>query len=163
MNNLEGFYYWLEELPLTLLIGGTWLFPLLESLHVIGAVLVFGAIVMADLRLLGVIGSSYSTRSFVQELVPWSVGGFVLALITGLGMFVTRASGYAHNSAFLWKMALLLLAAINIIYFHRWVFPRLLNIGNDSGMLASAKLSGGCSLLLWLGVMLAGRWTGHLI
>lgn len=161
MTTFESFTYWLEELPLSILIGETWLFPLLESLHVIGAVFVFGAILMADLRLIGLAGKSYAANVFVKQLLPWSIAGFVLAFITGLGMFITRAGGYLNNPAFLWKMALLALALGNIIYFHRWLKSRVEN-AVGSNLATPVRLSGLCSLVLWTGVMLAGRWVGHI-
>ncbi len=163
MNSLEEFYWWIEDLPLSIAIGSTWIYPLLESIHVLAAVMVFGAIFTVDLALLGIAAQSYSIQRLVKELVPWSVVAFVIAVITGVGMFITRVSGYLTNDAFLWKLFLLLIAGLNIFIFHRWILPSLSVLEGAGKEPLRARLSGGLSLLLWAGVMLAGRWIGHLV
>lgn len=163
MNSMLDFYYWIEDLPISIAIGGSWLYPLLESIHVLAAVFVFGAILTVDLALLGVAAQTYSIQRLVKELVPWSVIAFVIAVITGIGMFITRVSGYVENTAFLWKMFLLLLAGINIFIFHRFVLPSLSVLEGAGREPLRARLSGAFSILLWVGVMLSGRWIGHLV
>ncbi len=163
MNSLLDFYYWIEDLPLSIAIGGSWIYPLLESIHVFAAVMVFGAILTVDLALLGLAAQSYAIQRLVKELVPWSVVAFVVAVITGIGMFITRVSGYVSNKAFLWKMFLLCLAGVNIFIFHRLILPSLSVLEGAGKEPFKARLSGAISLALWTAVMLSGRWIGHLI
>ena len=163
MNSFEEFYWWIEELPLSIAIGSTWIYPLLESIHVLAAVMVFGAILTVDLALLGIAAQTYAIQRLVKELVPWSVIAFIIAAITGVGMFITRVSGYVENTAFLWKMFLLLVAGLNILIFHRWILPSLSVLEGAGKEPFRARLSGALSLLLWIGVMLSGRWIGHLV
>lgn len=163
MNSLEEFYWWIEDLPLSVAIGSTWIYPLLESIHVLAAVMVFGAILTVDLALLGIAAQTYAIQRLVKELVPWSVVAFIVAVVTGLGMFITRVSGYITNSAFLWKMFLLLLAGINIVIFHKWILPSLSVLEGEGKQPMRARLSGLLSLLAWVGVMLSGRWIGHIV
>lgn len=161
MNWLDNFCFWLEELPLSIVIGETWIFPLIESIHVIGAVFILGAILMADLRLMGLAAKSYSAATFIGQLLPWSIMGFIVAIITGLGMFITRASGYIYNPAFLWKMVLLVLACGNVIVFHKWLKTRVENAAGPN-FDVRVKLCAASSLILWCGIMLTGRWIGHI-
>lgn len=162
MSSLDEFCYWLEELPISLQIGSTWLFPFIESLHVIGVVFVLGSLLMVDLRLLGWAATSNSLTQMLRESLIWTWVAFILALITGLGMFITRAGGYLDNPAFLWKMLLLLLAGINMLYFHFRLLPRLDNNQNQKMPPPLYRMTGFMSLSLWVGVILAGRWTGHI-
>lgn len=160
---LNEFWLWLEMLPIAAEIGATWWFPFMESLHVLSLVIMLGAILMLDLRVLGWAALRYSISSLNRELVPWSAAAFFIANITGLAMFITRASHHVENPAFLIKMLLLLLAGVNIAYFHFRVL-RTVSLW-DSQMRAplTARLAAVSSLLLWVGVTLAGRWIGHIV
>lgn len=160
--SLVEFWSWLENLPIAVRIGESWWFPLLESLHVVGLAMVFGSILMVDLRLLGVAAKSYAVSVMSKELVPWTWGAFVLAVITGVGLFITRANHYAENPAFQIKCALLVLAGINMAAFHFGVFRRVTQWDVAQKLPTASKIAGAASLLLWASVVLAGRWTGHL-
>jgi hypothetical protein len=158
---LAAFWSSLEESAIAQRIGESWWFPLLESIHVVAIVLVIGSILMVDLRLIGVTARRYPVSRMSSELVPWTWAAFVLSVITGTGLFITRADHYADNIAFRWKFALLLLAGVNMACFHFGVFRRVANWDTARTPLA-AKTSAVLSLLLWAGVILAGRWVGHL-
>ena len=154
---------WLETLPLAEYIGGTAWFPFLESIHVLAAVFVFGSILMVDLRLLNVAARAYSLTRMSQELVPWTWGAFVVAVVTGIGLFMPRAGGYAENAAMQIKFVLLALAGANMALFHFAVYRHIPAAEISTDSTGVAKLAGAASLLIWSGVLLAGRWVGHLI
>jgi hypothetical protein len=153
---------WLEMTPLALRIGESWWFPLLESLHVLTAMFVVGSILWVDLRLLGVAAKRYPVRGYMGELLRWTWFAFAIALLTGIGMFITRAQGYAANRAFQIKLVLLALAAVNMVLFHVWI-QRDIERWNAASPSGAARFAGATSLALWIGITLAGRWTGHLI
>lgn len=159
----EEFWLWLESREISYRIGESWLFPFLESIHVLSACMVVGAILMLDLRLLGLAANRYGIERFAKELVPWSIGAFVVALITGVGMFIVRTIGYLDNSAFKLKLILLLLAGINMLIFHFGVFRSVNGWASAKVIPRAAKTAALLSLILWVGVMLAGRWIGHII
>jgi hypothetical protein len=161
--SLDDFWLRLEYLPLAEHIGATWWFPLLESLHVVSITLVVGAILMLDLRLMGVAALNQRVTDMLRELVPWALGAFVVAVVTGLGLFITRASAHMGNSAFQWKLVLLLLAGLNMALFHFRIHRSVKLWDTQTATPLSARLAGAVSLLLWCGVMLSGRWVGHLI
>jgi len=158
---LNEFWLSLEYLPLAGEIGATAWFPAMESLHVLSITFLLGAILMVDLRVLGVAGRAYSPGSMVSQLVPWAAGAFVVANITGLAMFITRASAHAANPAFQIKMGLLLLAGLNIAYFHFRAMPAILRAHDATILPVRARTAAGVSLFLWCAIMLAGRWVGH--
>src|ERR1700719_3574679 len=105
-----------------------WLFPLIESTHVIGLALVFGTIVIIDPRLLGIASTQRSFKRMASDILKWTWAAFALTALTGTLMFITNALVYYHNFFFRTKMLLLLLAGINILVFeltagrtiHRW-------------------------------------------
>lgn len=157
----ESFWAWLESTEIAIRIGESWWFPLLESIHVVAVTLVVGAILMVDLRLLGVAARRYTVSALASDLLPWAWAAFVLATLTGVGLFATRAYYYIGNLAFQAKLLLLLLAGINVAVFHMLI-ARNLDQWDQLAPPRAAKIASALSLLLWAGAMLAGRWIGHL-
>ena len=157
------FWVRVAEHPLSIAIGGSWWFPLIESIHVLAAVLVFGSILTVDLRLLGLAARRYDVSRIVRELVPWSQSAFAVSVITGAALFITSADRYIGNPAFLVKLVLLVLAGINIAVFHLRTFRTVADWERAPSAPFRAKLAGAASLGIWAGVMLAGRWIGHLL
>lgn len=160
---MNDFWLQLESHPLAAEIGATAWFPLMESLHVLCICVLLGAIVMVDLRVLGLAALRYPVQDLVRELVPWAAGAFVFANVTGLAMFITRASAHVQNPAFQTKMGLLLLAGMNIALFHFRALPAMLPSVNGGASPKLARCTAGLSLLLWCAIMLAGRWVGHVV
>lgn len=160
---MSEFWLWLEMLPIAQEIGATWWFPLMESLHVLSLVIMLGAILMLDLRVLGWTALRYSISSLNRELVPWSAAAFLVANVTGLAMFITRASNHVENPAFQIKMLLLLLAGMNIVFFHFRVLNTVSQWDSQARAPRAARLAAASSLMLWIGVTLAGRWIGHIV
>ena len=158
-----SFWIWLQDHPISAHIGYTWWFPLLESIHVIAIALVVGSIMTVDLRLLGLAGVRYPVSQVTRKLIPWTWAAFVVAAITGFGMFVARASAYVENPAFQIKFMLLPLAFLNMAYFQFRTFRGVDDWDTAREMPTAARAAGAASLLLWAGIVFAGRWIGHLI
>ena len=159
---LSDLWTWLEGLPLSQDIAISWWFPFLESIHVVAITMVVGSILMVDLRLLGFAARLYPASRIWRELVPWTWGAFILSLPTGFGMFMTRAGHYAGNPAFRLKLLLLLLAGLNMAIFQLRSIRSVESWDTNERPPTAARVAGAASLLLWAGVVLAGRWTGHL-
>ena len=154
---------WLQGHPTSQYIGFTGWFPFLESMHVLAIGLVVGTILMVDLRLLGMSALSYPVSRMVRELTPWTWGAVVVAMVTGVGMFVTRAPAYVENPAFQLKLVFLVLAFVNMTFFQFRTYPRVQAWERTAPMPAQAKAAGAASLVLWAAIIVAGRWTGHII
>ena len=84
-----------------------YLFPLVESCHVLGLTMVFGTIAIIDLRLLGVASTRRPFRRIASDVLKWTWAAFALTVFTGFLMFITNAAVYYHNFFFRTKMALL--------------------------------------------------------
>ncbi|MGE0874714.1 MAG: hypothetical protein AB7O31_08600, partial [Burkholderiales bacterium] len=98
-----------------------WLFPTVETLHIIGLALLVGSIAVLDLRLLG-LSRSIPVRRLAAHVLPWALGSFVLIVPTGLAMFVAHAGDYISNSTFVLKICLIMAAGANAAVFHAAVF-----------------------------------------
>ena len=159
----QPFWEWVQNWSLSQGIASTNWFPTIETVHVIAASLMVGAILWVALRLVGIGATMYPISTLNRELIPWAWGAFAIAVITGVGMFIPRASGHVLNPAFQSKMVLLVLAGINMAYFHFKLFRNIDQFDNSNSPPTSVKVAGALSLFLWSGVMLAGRWVGHII
>ena len=156
-----SFLKWLQGTGLAAGIRNSlFVFPLLESAHVIGLALVVGTIAVIDLRLLGLASIERSFRRMASDVLKWTWAAFALTALTGSLMFITNAVVYFHNVYFRAKMVLLVLAGLNILVFeltagrtmHRWdQAPSAPRIGR-----AVAALS----LVIWIAVIFAGRIIG---
>lgn len=160
--SIASFLESIENLQISQDIGGSIWFPVFESLHVLAAVFVFGSLLTLDVRLLGLTARDQPVSRLSKELLPWTWIAFVVALVTGLILFATRASAYYENIAMRWKALALLLAAINMSAFHFGPHRRVSEWDLAKQIPLAARSAGAASLLLWAGVMLAGRWIGHL-
>jgi hypothetical protein len=160
--SLADLWAWLEALPVSTHIGATAWFPLLESLHVLSSTFIVGSILMVDLRLVGLAGVRHPVSRIVREVIPWTYAASAISVVTGVGMFATRAAHYAGNVAFQVKMALLVLAAINMAVFHLVSARRIADWDAAASPSLAARLAGAASMILWIGIMLSGRWIGHL-
>jgi hypothetical protein len=135
-------------------------FPFLESVHVMALAVVFGTILVVDLRVLGVASRQRPFTVMSAELLRITWGAFAVSVLTGALMFTTNARVYAHNTAFQVKMVLLLCAGLNMAAFHltagknvaRWdTMPRAPGIG---------RLTAALSIALWVAIIFTGRVIG---
>ncbi len=161
--SLDGLLTWIGELPISAHIGETWWFPLLESVHVLASTFLVGSILMVDLRLLGLASRDQPVGRLAREVLPWTRGACVLAILAGIGMFITQPARYMDNRAFQVKLGLLVLAGVNMLVFHLRTFRGVVQWDTASETPVAARLAGACSIALWIGVLLAGRWIGHLL
>lgn len=135
-------------------------FPFLESVHVMALAVVFGTVLIVDLRALGVASRQRPFTRMSSELLRLTWGAFAVSVLTGALMFTTNARVYAHNTAFQVKMLLLLCAGLNMAAFHltagktvaRWdLSPRAPGVG---------RLTAALSIALWIGIIFTGRVIG---
>ena len=185
-NLLLDLLTWLGETDLSFYLGATIWFPILESLHVLVIVVLLAILLRLDLYLLNpgdnavrqakeqLIGRSSDITSnqasdqtnVVQDALSeikalttpiWIA--FAAAAGTGLGLFISRPVHYADNPAFQIKLALLIACGINVAVLHRYV---LAGWKPQEALPAHTHTAAIVSILLWISVVLAGRWVGHL-
>jgi len=95
-----------------------------------------------------------------KRLLPWAWAGFAVQVVTGTLLFSSEAVKVYTNPAFRLKMLLILLAGIQALVFHRTVYRGMTNWEQSPGVPAGAKVAGLVSLVLWTGVVAAGRFIG---
>lgn len=160
MPDAPAFCKWLEQ---SWVGGGVreslWLFPAIETLHLLGMAVLIATVATVDLRLLGWILRQQPVSLIARRLVPWSWKAFAVQVMTGLVLFSSEAVKVYGNPAFRLKMLLIVLAGIQVLIFDRTVYRNVANWDEGSPPV-SARISGAVSLLLWIGVVAAGRFIG---
>jgi uncharacterized membrane protein len=130
-----------------------WVWPTCETLHFIGMSLMFGVLMIVNLRLVGWLrGMSFAS---VHRLLPFGLMGFGINFITGMFFFIAASEQYTQNVAFHYKVVLLMLAGVNYlvltVYDEAWALPA----SADAPL--PGKLLGASALVLAVGVMYFGR------
>ncbi len=155
---IQEFCQWLYDLPWVVnLEESDNLFPIIESVHVLGIGLMAGTLITVDLRVLGATFRREPVRRIAQTLLPYTWMGFALMVATGLPLFAAESVKLIHNPAFLVKLVLLALAGINALLFHLTVYRNVDEWGSGATTPLSARLLAGTSAALWLSVIVAGR------
>jgi hypothetical protein len=134
-----------------------WIFDFTETAHTLGIVLVAGTIMLVDLRLLGLGLRGEPFSHVVSRIVPWTLSGFGLMFLTGGWLFSAEASKLYHSPAFRIKMVLLSMAGLNALIFHLTVYREAAAWDGLPVAPLRARLAGLFSLLLWIGIIAAGR------
>ena len=161
---MSGIWRTLEQLPWAIAIReGAYLFPMIESVHVLAIALVVGTIMIVDLRLLGLPDREKAVRRLTAEVLPYTWAFFGLAALSGGLMFMSRAAVYAAAVPFQIKFVCLALAGLNMAVFQRFTFRSVGAWDRRTPPPFAAKLAGALSLCLWLAVIVFGRWTGFVI
>ncbi|MDR2215389.1 MAG: hypothetical protein LBE59_06075 [Nevskiaceae bacterium] len=158
---MNSFIEWLQNTPLAVAVSEVW-FPYLESVHVIALAMVFGTIVIVDTRLVGLTSLNLRFTYLSDRLLPWTWGAFIVAAITGTALFTSNAQGYMANTEFIVKMFLLLLAGLNMLYFHK-VTLRDVASWDGGRPPQAARVAGYASLAIWVLVLVMGRWIGFTV
>jgi len=138
-------------------------FPSLIAVHLCGLLITTGTIFLWDFRLLGWGLRATPVSRVAKTLLPWTWAGFFVMLLTGSAMVCIEAGRLYPNTAFRIKLVLLLLAGLNVLTFHTTIFRSVSRWENDAVLPARARAAGAISLLLWIGLLTAGRAIGYTI
>jgi hypothetical protein len=136
------------------------LFPLIESVHVLAICLVVGSILAVDLRLLGVASRNLSVSRVTRGILPLTSCAFVVAVGSGGLLFISNATKYLGNGFFIVKLVLIGVAGINMAVFHAVSARSQPHWDDEARPPLAARVAGGLSILLWIGVVACGRWIG---
>jgi hypothetical protein len=137
-----------------------WLYPLVNTGHVVGIALLFGAIAPLDLRLMGC-WKSVPLDHLTRTLIPVAIVGLVLAVSTGSLLFLTRPRDYIDEPLFGIKMALLCAAVLNALMLRRSPRWKLVRVATSDNPRLAWRISAIASIVLWLSVITIGRLIGY--
>lgn len=153
---------WLEQTSVgTAIRDSLWLFPIIETVHIFGIILLVGATSILDLRLMGLTFRDESVSKIAGRFIPWALAGFIIQVTTGLLLFSSEATKMYDNLGFQIKMVLILIAGINALVFHSVAYQSVGKWDHDPVGPLSARAAGLFSILLWFGIVAAGRWIAY--
>ena len=159
--NLQPLWEALELSPVgDFIASSSWAFPTIETVHVIAIVTVIGTVMIMDLRLLGLTSKACSVIEMTNDTLPWTWGAFVLAAISGALLFVSKAHIYMIDPWFLWKIALIGVAGINMAIFHVFTWKSVHDWDSGCDVPRAGKIAGFLSLFFWLLVVFCARLIG---
>jgi hypothetical protein len=141
-----------------LVLDNPWVWPICEVFHFVGLCLLFGVVLLVNLRLLGFVrGVAFAD---VHLLLPWAMVGLGINIVTGMLFFLAAPGQYTQNPAFVWKIGLMLIAGVTLLY------PTMSEQAGGLTPEGRAPLSGriiaAASICLWIGVIFLGRFLPYL-
>ena len=160
--SLLPFCEWLAANPWSIALHESlFMYPLVESTHVLTLCLFAGTAVMFDLRLVGLAMRNIPASEVMARLLPWTRAGFAVMVITGVLLFFAIPVRSYQNIFFRIKLVFLVLAGLNVWLFHRGIYRRVHEWGAAPVLPRAARLAGLFSLILWAGVIVSGRLIAY--
>ena len=153
---MQSLIAWLVTTDLShFVLDSRWAWPIAESLHFMGLVLLVGTVSVFDLRMLG-LGKGIAPAA-VHRLVPFGMFGFAISVCTGIMFIAGTPDQYFYNSAFHFKVIFLLLMGANVAFFYSAPYRRVRSLGPYDDTPRAAKVSAVLSLSIMIAVMYCGR------
>jgi hypothetical protein len=160
--SLQAFCEWLASTEGSIrLHESLYMYPTIESIHVWALTLFIGMTVMLDFRLVGLALRRVPVSEVARRLLPWTVAGFAVMVLTGALLFYAIPVRTYHSVFFRAKVVLLILAGINAWVFHAHVWRSVTEWEHDVKTPPSARAAGWLSLALWICIIFAGRMIAY--
>jgi uncharacterized membrane protein SirB2 len=138
-----------------------WWFPIIEGTHLLCLAISVGMIMCLDLRLTGIAFKKIPVSRVSDTVMPLALAGFVIMFVTGILLFWAQAAKAYDSVYFRIKVVLLLLAGINAIAFELGMRKSITKWESDMTPPTRARFAGFASLILWAGVIAAGRTMAY--
>jgi len=160
--SLYSFCQWLNETAISTGIReGDYSFPIIETVHILGLGFSVGTILWLDLRLMGLIMKNHRITDMVKVIEGRAILGTAVMMISGFLLLLAEPLKCYEALSFRLKAAFLILAGLNVLYFHRKVYSTVAEWDESPNPPFQAKLVGAVSMVGWLAVIIFGRWTAY--
>jgi len=160
--SLLTFCEWLANTPGSIALHESlYAYPVIESIHVLTLCLFLGLAVMLDLRLVGIAMRQTPVSEVADRLLPWTVAGFVVMVISGALLFYGIPVRTYQNIFFRIKVVLLMLSGLNAFLFHSTIYRKVAEWNLLPVPPRRARIAGGLSLLFWASIVVAGRMIAY--
>lgn len=136
-------------------------FVIAVAIHILGLAASVGILLWVDLRLVGVALTRRPLDEVYKNLAPWFGAGFVVTLLSGFALFTAFATAAYGNVFFRIKLALLLVAGLNALLFHRFAARHAEPRADFGPPPAAARIAGALSLAIWAAVIVMGRTMSY--
>jgi uncharacterized membrane protein len=139
-------------------LDNPWVWPAAEIFHFIGLCMIFGTVLVINLRVFGII--SHVSFDSVYRLLPWGIAGFIINFISGMLFFITVPDQYTQNAGFARKMVIMVIAAVTMIY--PTVFGRASGLKPEQSAPVPTKVIAAASIAMWVAVIFFGRYLPYI-
>jgi Family of unknown function (DUF6644) len=154
---VSDFFLWVEATRAHQVISSsTWMFAVIESIHLLALSVIGGAVLILDLRFLGIGLRQQSIPEVARNAQPWLIWSWVVMIVTGILLFISEPTKLYYSAPFWWKMTFLVLATT----FSFTVRRKVAQADQARMRPLTYKLVALVSLALWFGVGASGRWIG---
>lgn len=156
------FAEWLDSTAWsTALHESLYAYSLIEATHVLTLMLFVGTILMLDLRLLGISFTKLKVSEMTTRILPWTVAGFVIMIVTGALLFYAIPVRTYHSLWFRVKIIVLIISLVNIWVFHRRVSRNLHEWDGEAKPPMPARISAAVSISTWGSIIVFGRMIAY--
>jgi len=160
--SLFSFFQWLNHTPLSVYLRDSdYPFFIIETVHILALGFSVGTILWVDLHLMGLSMRRERVSDVVGQFEPSAKVGFALMFVSGFLLLLAEPLKAYITTAFRLKLVMLVLAVVNVWYFHSKVYPGVAEWDEAATLPWRAKMVGFLSMTLWLGIIVAGRWTAY--
>jgi hypothetical protein len=160
---LGDFINWLGATPVSLVIQKVfWIIPTVQTIHILAISVVLASMAMFDVRLLGLAGKRNSIASLARRFMPWLWGALIVLAVSGSILIIGEPKRALGNVFFAMKMCMLATAILVTLGF-QVILKRDLAGGSDlaPAHFGVARIVGLLSLVLWVGIAVAGRLIAY--
>ncbi len=159
--SLRDLFEWLDAFPSSIAMRESlYAFPVLLTIHLVSLATFAGLVMMMDLRLLGVAYRGTPFSEVQGRLFPWQMVAMVVTSLAGLLLFYAQPMRYFGKVLYWIKMALLVLAGVNVLLFH-FITYLTIDKWDITNPPVAAKVAGGLSVALWACIVAFGRLTAY--
>jgi uncharacterized membrane protein SirB2 len=153
---------WIQDSSIgTQIRESTYVFPVVEGLHVIGLAISVGTIAIVDLRLIGVTMKKERVTDVIEQLQAMTLTGFALMFISGILLFWSEAARLYPSYSYRIKFIFIALLGINAALFHSSIYQTVDKWNNDAVTPWRARMAGWIGITFWAVVIFCGRWTAY--
>jgi putative copper export protein len=153
---------WIEGTSLNQLVQNVfWIIPVVQTIHILSVSVVISSMAMLDLRLMGLAGTRHPISAVARRFMPWMWCALPVLLITGTVLIIGEPGRSLGNWVFQLKMSLLVLAVALSLAFTRKLKRDLEFREPLSALRNTSRILGLLSLMLWIGIVICGRWIAY--
>jgi hypothetical protein len=160
--SVQAFNDWLSATPLSMQIQTvSWIIPTVQTIHILSIALVMSSVAMVHLRVLGLLSRGQPLVAVTRRFLPWIWWTLLVLLLSGATLIIGEPERSLANPAFILKMSLLAVVLIVTIIFQQGIASDHLFWESSFRRRINGRLLAGLSLVLWVGIVFAGRWIAY--
>jgi uncharacterized membrane protein len=162
LTPIQAFSDWLSATPLSMQIQTVeWIIPTVQTIHILSIALVTSSAAMVDLHVLGVLSRSQPLVAVTRRFLPWIWWTLLVLLLSGATLIIGEPARSLANPAFILKMCMLAAVLIVTLIFQKGIMRDEHYWESSPRRVINSRLLAGLSLVLWIGIVFAGRWIAY--